>query len=94
MPIASCGRSVLSSRTKSVEADLLLQAVHAGPQAPFVRRLRLGFFVAFGIIALSAARCCRCIAVTAALVHHPDTMFAQVSMRLRGDPRMCPPRCA
>jgi hypothetical protein len=41
-----------------------------------------------GFNALSIARCCRCIAVTAALVHQPATVFAQVNMMLRGDPLM------
>jgi len=51
-----------------------------------------------GFNALSIARCCRCIAVTAALVHQPATVFAQVNMMLRGDPLMVFPypalRCA
>jgi uncharacterized protein (DUF2461 family) len=39
-------------------------------------------------MALVAARCWRWIALTAALVHQPATRLAQVSIRLRGDPRM------
>lgn len=42
----------------------------------------------FGFIALIKARCCRCIAVAAALVHHPITALAQVSMMLLGLPRI------
>jgi hypothetical protein len=37
-------------------------------------------------IALSMARCCRWMADTAALVHQPATVFAQVNIRLLGLP--------
>jgi hypothetical protein len=37
-------------------------------------------------IALSIARCCRGMAVTAALGHQPATLLAKVNMMLRGDP--------
>src|SRR6185437_8317074 len=40
------------------------------------------------LVALMIARCCRWIAVTAALAHQPATMLAHVNMILRGDPRM------
>jgi hypothetical protein len=53
------------------------------------------FLAGLGFIALSVAptiaRCCRCIADTAALVHQPVTVLAHVSMMLLGDPFMRSP---
>lgn len=50
------------------------------------------FVAILSFIALSIARCCRGMAVTAALGHQPATLLAKVNMMLRGDP--CPPLAA
>jgi hypothetical protein len=50
--------------------------------------LRFGFVAL--TIALSIARCWRWIADTAALVHQPAIVLAQVNMMLRGVAFMCP----
>ncbi len=44
------------------------------------------FVAILSFIALSIARCCRGMAVTAALGHQPATLLAKVNMMLRGDP--------
>jgi hypothetical protein len=85
-----CGSLLHPTRTfltPAWSASLGPASVRQGDR--YALRRRLVRFVVLGfIIALSIARCCRWIALTAALVHQPATVFAQVSMRLRGVPRM------
>src|SRR5215471_4665068 len=67
----------------------LLSAVLASHHYRRRRRLLRFVFVAL-TIALSMARCWRWIADTAALVHQPAIVLAQVNMMLRGVGLMCP----
>jgi hypothetical protein len=67
----------------------LLTAALASDHYRLRRRLLRFAFVAL-TIALSIARCWRWIADTAALVHQPAIVLAQMSMMLRGVGFMCP----
>ena len=75
-------------------APLISQVERGAGAALAIYRLRRVFLLRFGFVALTIAlrmaRCWRWISDTAALVHHPAIVFAQVNMMLRGVVFMCP----